>query len=341
MACREMSRLSRWGGGQPPSCRRILAQNVAQLRILPEVAAAMYNRQSVTISRYAVQFDGPDAVNYVKRVDGGFLEASQGTDPSSHSLFQMKQLTSVEVKPMEVQFGASSATGIIAWIQSSWLLRNSLSRSGNILYADANYKVIFEHQFFDAFIQETTFPALDTSSKEPAYVKVKLQPRATKFARATDSAALQPSAPKKQTEFRTNQFRFGIDGVPLSHVYKISEFSIRQQVKAFRYGSERLAELTPSKLEFPDLRISMSLQYADPILAWYEFAMAHGLRDNVNERTGFLEMLSPEGKPLLRLVLHGMGLKSVNIGSSESGSDTVRRLEFSVYVTSIIMENVV
>ena len=299
----------------------------------------MLNRQSVTIARYAVQFDAPDSVNYVRKVDGGFVDATQGADASSHSLLGMKQLTGVDVKPIDLTFGAASAKGLIAWIQASWLARTSLPRNGHILYADNNFNVIFEHRFYDALIQETTFPALDTSSKEANYIKVKLQPRDTEFLRTPTVTALHPSAPKNQSEFRTNQFRFGIDGMALSHVYKISEFSIKQQVKAFRYGSERLAEFTPTKLEFPDLRISMSLQYADPILAWYEHAMKRGLRDDTNERTGFIELLNPMGKPILRIGLLGMGLKSVNIGSSDAGSDTVRRLEFTVYTTSMLLEH--
>src|SRR5262249_41577276 len=136
-------------------------------------------------------------------------------------------------------------------------------RNGQISHADFNLQQTFEHEFYDALITETTFPALDGSSKEGGYLKCKIQPErvVTKIAPGPQLAS---DYSPKQKMWMPSAFRLTLDQIDnMQYTNKIESFTIKQGVKKLFTGADRFPQVEPTKIEFPNLSGTISLGYAD------------------------------------------------------------------------------
>ncbi|MGE5672677.1 MAG: hypothetical protein ACM3XM_02150, partial [Mycobacterium leprae] len=65
------------------------------------------------------------------------------------------------------QVGFSMARPVYDWISDSWLM-HATRKNGAIITTDYNNNPTGARQFYNALITETTIPAMDGASKEPA-----------------------------------------------------------------------------------------------------------------------------------------------------------------------------
>ena len=137
--------------------------------------------------------DGLATTAYLKSVDGGWAKHALVDESIGGENPRIKHASVAEIDPISFEFGMAGSNSILQWIQSSWR-KDWQRKSGEITHADFNYKATFSHQFSDALITETTFPALDGASKEAAYVKVKFQPEAIVTQKEKGQFSLRRSA---------------------------------------------------------------------------------------------------------------------------------------------------
>ena len=135
----------------------------------------MLTRNSYAAGHFELQIDGHKSTAFVKSVEGGWSRANVVDDAVGPDPQRVKQISSVDIDPISMEFGLAGANDMLKWIQGSWNRKWS-RRNGQISHADFNLKQTFEHWFYDALITETTFPTLDGSSKDGGYLKCKIQP---------------------------------------------------------------------------------------------------------------------------------------------------------------------
>jgi len=287
---------------------------------------------------FELEIDGHKTTTYLKSVDGGWAKANVTDDPHGATSDRVKQLATVEYEPITIEFGLSGAAKLLKWVQGSWN-RQWDRRSGQINHADFNLKTTFEHWFYDALIVETTFPTLDGSSKDPGYIKCKIQPERANLVQSPAPTTLdqRSTGSGKQRMWTPSAFRFTLDQVDgMEYTNKIESFTIKQGVKKLYVGAERFPQLSPTKVEFPNLSGTIALAHAGKLLKWHDdyiSKIANGRRDPASQLSGAIEFLSPDrASTVFRIVLSEVGLTSATIQQSTANTDQLKRVKFDMFI---------
>jgi hypothetical protein len=299
----------------------------------------MGNRLAYTAGHFELSIDGAKTSAYLKSLDGGYMAHSLVSESIGSENKPIRHAAVGDVDPVSFEIGMSGAGSVLQWIQDSWN-KNYQQRSGQINHANFNMEKVFEHEFTDALITETTFPTLDGASKEAAYLKVKFQPRAV-ASRKASGAKLTPVGGGKQKAWTCSAFRFSIDGLDDAiYVNKIDSFTIKQGIKKMQVGKHRgIVDMAPTKIEWPTLSCTISLEKADGILDWYEQYVVNGKKDPDAQKQGSIEFLTPDrSKTLFRITLWNMGILKAGIQQSTANADQIKRVKFEVYVSEMQLD---
>ena len=281
---------------------------------------------------FELRIDRQVSTAYLKAVDGGHIKTAVIDEPVGHENQRIKHTSVAEIEPFTIEFGLSGAKDVLKWIQASW--RKEFARhSGQISHADFDLYETFRHEFFDALIAETTFPTLDGASKDPAYIKIKLQPERIITQKIQGGARVTSVGGQKQKLWTASSFRLTMDGIPeFKSVNKIESFTIKQGIKKLYTGEERFPEIEPTKIEFPHLSGTLALGYCDALLDWHEASNRTGSSDPKVQKHGSLEFLGPDNDVLFRIELYEVGLHSFSVVASTANSDQIKRGKFELYV---------
>jgi hypothetical protein len=287
--------------------------------------------RSFAAGHFGLIIDGAKVSAYIKSVEGGFPKANLtdeaiGTDP-----LHVKHLSTREIEPFQVEVGLSGSKSVLMWIQDSWQKKFS-RHNGQCTHADFNKMGRFEQHFTNALIMETAFPTLDGSTKEPGYLKVKFLAEQVEL-KQNDGPRILADVAANQKMWHNHAFRFRIDGVDMSKASKIDGFTIKQGVKALHTGAALFPELEPTKVEFPDLSVHLSLQFANPAMNWYNETVRRGAKDPSVEKTGAIEFLTPDLRTVIFTVkLKQVGIKNFSINRSEGAQEAIKRAKVDLYV---------
>ncbi|HWO18362.1 MAG TPA: phage tail protein [Kofleriaceae bacterium] len=291
------------------------------------------DKRSYTSGHFELLIDGHASTAYLKSVDGGFAKAQLVDEPVGPANQRIKHTSVVDIDPFTIDFGISGANDILRWIQGSWKKKYD-RRNGSISHANFNLKKTFEHEFREALITETSFPALDGSSKEAAYMKIKIQPEFVRATKLPGSAMAQGNLGKKQKMWMSSGFRLNIDGIDeMKYTNKIEAFTIKQGVKKLYTGQDRFPQIEPTKIEFPNITGTIALEYADKLLKWHDQYVMKGQSDPKAQKTGSIEFLNPQrDKAIFSINMYEMGLASLQVLPSQANQDQIKRVKFELYV---------
>lgn len=290
------------------------------------------DKRSYTAGHFELRIDHLRSTAYLKSVDGGYVRQSLVDEAIGPHNMRVKHTSTADIEPFSIDFGLADANDVLKWIQCSWN-KNWVRRSGQILHADFNHFATFEHEFYDALITETTFPALDGASKDAAYIKLKFQPEKV-IVKKVDGPRVQTPEGPKQKMWTCSGFRLHLEHIKgLDHTNKIESFTIKQGVKKFYTGADRFPQLEPTKIDFPNISGTISEQYAGGLLEWYQKSVVDGQNDHTAQTNGSLEFLSPtRDKVLFRINLFDVGLLHLGMVASTAKSDQIKRMKFELYV---------
>jgi hypothetical protein len=293
----------------------------------------MADKRAYTAGHFELLIDGHETTAYLKSVEGGFIRANVVDEPVGPHQMRIKHTSTVDVEPISVEFGLSGANDVLQWIQSSWR-RDWNRRNGQITHANFNMYETLEHEFYEALITETTFPALDGASKDNAYIKVKFQPETVTTKKAKGQQRVGGKSGTKQKLWMCSGFRFSLDGMHgLDHTNKIESFTIKQGIKKLYTGQYRFPQIEPTKIEFPNIVGTIALDYADDLVKWYQQYVRHGEADPKAQKTGSLEFLSPDRKDtIFRINLYEVGLHHFEVMQSQANAEQIKRAKFELYV---------
>ncbi|HEU0029595.1 MAG TPA: phage tail protein [Kofleriaceae bacterium] len=289
-------------------------------------------KRSYTAGHFELQIDGHASTAYLKSVDGGYVRASTVDEPVGPENMRVKHTSVVDIEPFSIDFGIAGANDVLRWIQASWRKQFG-RRNGQITHANFDLYRTFEHEFFDALISETTFPALDGSSKDAAFMKIKIQPERV-LSRKSSGGRVQGNMGTKQKLWTPSSFRLTIDGLDeMKFTNKIESFTIKQGIKKLYTGEDRYPSIEPTKIEFPNVIGTISLEYADRLLQWYHDYVVKGMNDVKAQKTGAIEFLAPDKKStLFRINLYEMGIHHAQVVQATANSDQIKRVKFELYV---------
>lgn len=288
---------------------------------------------------FELTIDGHVSTAYLKSVDGGFTKRAVIEEPIGHENFRIKHTSVAEIEPISVEIGMAGSDEILKWIQASWR-KDPQRHQGQITHADFDLYKTFEHEFFEALITETTFPTLDGASKDPAYLKIKIQPERIITKRFSGKGQrIGASTGTLQKLWTSRSFRLEVDGIPeFKFTNKIESFTIKQGVKKFYTGGDTLPELVPTKIDFPNISGTLAMGYCDALHKWRDESIDKGAGDPSVQKHGSLTFVGPDGKDLFSIQLGWVGLFDFKMLPSTANSDQIKRAKFELLVGSMDLD---
>jgi tail tube protein gp19 len=278
---------------------------VANLGI-PAAPALAMDPWMYSAGHYTLELDGAPA-GLLQNVEGGDMKAEVHSGGTGGP-YANKRIGQLEFSPFRFQVGADMAPSFYDWITASWDAKVP-RRHGAVLMVDASSQVTERREFRDAVLTETSFPAFDTSSKDPAYISVRMEPEQIRTSKGSGSV---PAAPKTQRPWTVNSFRLDIAGLDCSRVQKIEPFTVKQAVKNVSLGDQRVPTKEATLLTFSDVVVTLPNAAADTWQAWTKSFLVDGKNDDSQEKIGDLILLGPDAKAeIARIHLFGLGIKSL------------------------------
>ena len=271
----------------------------------------------------------PPVTALVRGLLGGGQTADVQTHIDGSDFFAHKQLDDARPEDISIQVGSTIPSGLFDWIAASWGAKPP-ARDGALLRCDATYVVRRETPFRGALIAETSFPALDASSKEQGRLTVRIVPGST-GPETSPGTKLQVSIGKGTSKvWLTSNFRLQIDGLDCTKVARIDPFTVRRPIEVARSRGPR--SLTAGAVDFPSLRITVSLSSAQSWFDWHKTFVVDGKNADSFEKSGTIALLAPDlSTELARIELHGVGIYRLSADPPELGVPALPRLTADVY----------
>jgi hypothetical protein len=264
--------------------------------------------------------------------DGGSVYADVDSVFEIGLHFARKHLGSPKYEPFAIPIGVAASQGLFDWVAGSWG-PNPEKKDGAVLGVDANFNIKSEVEFSRALVVETEIPALDAASKEAGYLTVRFQPQLIQAKPGAGKLSLMLA---KQKLWRTSNFRLQIDDLNCTKVSKIDAFTVTRRVTTVSSGSGGTV-LVPDKIEFPNLKITLSKISAQTWYDWHESFVVNGNNSDTFERNGTISFLSSDlKKELTRIELHHLGIIRVASDPRDGGSQ-IARVTAELYCEEMVL----
>ena len=285
-------------------------------------AASPADPHGFTVGRFGLDLgNGWEAL--VKSVDGGNIVGEVVHEVGSAPYYQKKHIGNIKYEEVSLRIGLPSK-GVYDWLTGT-LAGQHTRKTFWLSTLDAQFLEIGRRQFNNALITEVGFPALDGSSKDAAYLTIKIAPDSIEERPASGKAVTLDAS--KQKSWLQSNFRLELKGVAVSRVSKIDAITIKQTIVTDDIGKE------PGKLEFSNVIAFASSLDAASWKAWHEDFVIKGNNGEAAEKSGaivFLDALL--ATELARIELGNIGIFKVAPERTEANADTVSRIKAEMYV---------
>ncbi len=287
--------------------------------------------RSYASTNYFLTIDA-NQCGFPKSVEGGAITAEVINEPAGPNYFVKKHIGQPKYQDFQVQVSFDMTRKVGEWIARSWFMGQPRV-NGSFTTLDDKLQPAFERQFFNALLTETTIPALDSSSKEPAYLTLKFAPEYTRTGKLSGKSDYSKYAKDMQKVFLPANFKLEIAGLDCSKVNRIESFTVRQTAVTDDIGDARDYAKEPGKLEFPNLKITLAESTAQSWLDWHENFVVKGNNDETLEKNGTLTLLAPDRqKVLAQIKFYNMGIFLAQPDTSEANADQIKRVQVQLYV---------
>jgi len=275
---------------------------------------------------------GPPAqgdISLLRKASGGNVVGRVVAFASGNEPIVEKQLDGTTTDDIRVELGMAMSSGLFEWIAASWG-PNPPSLDGAVLSCDLTYTVRSEREFVAALISETTFPALDAASKTTGYLGLRVTPRSVLPA-VDPGTKLNFGIGIKPKLWLTSNFQLHIDGINATKVSRIAPFVVRRPVEVISSGGT--TTLQAGMVDFPPLRVTLSMAGADSWFDWYEDFVLNGNNGPAAERKGSISLLAPSLKDeIARVDLEGLGIYRLTTDKDEDAPpDQIARVTAHLY----------
>jgi len=292
--------------------------------------------RSYAAAHFALELDGKDTVGLFRSIEGGGIRADVMTYQLGPNYDRWRQLGKPKFEDIKLQVGMAMSQVFYNWI-AKFFAGEAERRTGAIVAADFYYKERARRDFSEAIIKELTFPKLDATDKNPAYMTVSLAVEDIVFKKGTGKALDAPKGFDKQKLWTAANFIFKLDGFDCcKRVTKIDSFTVKQNIIEHNMGGRRSPIKTPSAIEFPNIAFYLPEADAHPFM---EHAMARISKGNVPGRLhGSLETFDHDHRTLCTLTFDGADVVAVTPDRSDSTTEDIKMVKVEIYTESMKFE---
>lgn len=292
------------------------------------MATADPNR-SYAAAHFALELDGRDSVGLFRSIEGGGIRADVMTYQMGPNYDRWRQLGKPKFEDIKLQVGMAMSQPFYTWI-AKFFDGKADRKTGSIVAADFYYKERARRDFSQAMIKELTFPKLDATDKNPAYMTVALSVEDIVFKKGSGQALSPPAGFDRQKLWTAANFNFRIDGFDcLRRTTKVDSFTVKQNIIEHNVGGQRGTIKTPSPIEFPNLTFYIPEADAQPLA---DHAMKRIVRGEVPGRLhGALDTLDHERNALATIEFFGADIVSITPERSDSTTEEIKLVKVELY----------
>ena len=286
------------------------------------------DQRTYTAGRFSIAVDG-SSLGLVKSVSGGNLVADVVVEPAGPNQFPGKHLGNVRCEDIVIEARLDSP-GVQKLIQTA-LQGNQQPHNGSVYAADFDGNITSELQFSRALVSEVTIPAFDASSKEAAYVTIKLSPENVSTVKGSGKLPQEPVSGKNKAWMVAN-FRVQIDGLDCSKVMKVDSITVKSGVSSDATGQFREPTKQPGQLQFPNVKITFADVSASSWQKWFDQFVVKGQNDQSQEKKGSIVFLAANMKDeLAAMNFYNLGICALRHDKEEANSDKTSRMTAELY----------
>jgi hypothetical protein len=278
-----------------------------------------------SVSRFALEIEGKP-VGFVSSVRGGeaFAQVIATADPSG---VVEKRPGDVEYAPLVLEVDTSLGAAFFDRV-ADFLHGSQKPISGVISYLDQRLVERARLEWTDGLITEVAFPAAEAGSKDPAQLRVTIQPESTRRRAGSDSGK-PDRLPGKQKRWLASNFRFSISGLEneTKRVNRVESLVLRRSVT----GTPKA--LVAGSLDVADVVFTVAASEAGSFYDWFEDFVVRGNNSRGSERNGSLVFLDQTlTDELIGVAMQGLGILRVTEERGEArGPEAIARVSVQLY----------
>ena len=291
--------------------------------------------RTFTAGRFLLELDGV-ACGFVGSVEGGAIAAEVVEESAGATYYARKHLGGIRFEELTLGIDLSLDKVVYQWLADT-LAGKFVRRDGSIVALDTQLRAVSEREFIRSLLSAVTFPALDASAKEPAYLKLKLAPEYTRS--KAGSRASGKGVSTKAKAWQSQNFKLEIDDLDCTKVSKVDSFTVTQKVAQDQTGETRDYRKEPANLEVPNLRITLPESSAQTWLSWFDDFVIKGNNGPEHERNGRLSFLAADRKTVLGEVsFFNLGIFRLEPEPRSAAVEQVARLRAGLYCERMELE---
>ena len=285
------------------------------------------------------------AGNCLLELDGrpmGFLHSFEGGEPYIDVVTDVPTAGVIGKRPGQLHFAPITIAVplgmdplVYQWIEAM-LERRPLRKSGAVVTANYNLEETSRLSFDDAMITEVRFPKLEGSSKDPGFLTVTIEARATRFAASAPGVKVQGPLSVQQKAWLTSTFRLRISGLE-SACTKVASIDpiVATTSPTTSVGASRLSPVT-SAVAVSNVTVSASETVAADFAAAFDDIVLRG----GPERSATIDLLTPDlSSALFTISMSNVGIVRVKREPLVAGSERAPRVGIELYCESIALSS--
>jgi phage tail-like protein len=299
-----------------------------------DMPATSNANRSYAAAHFALELDGQDQVGLFRSVEGGGVRADVMTFQHGVDYARVRQLGKPKFEDIKLQVGMAMSEPFYSWI-ANFFAGVADRKTGAIVAADFYYNERARRNFTDAMIKELTFPKLDATDKNAAYMTVALSVEDIHFLKGSGKTLEPPAGWAKQKLWTACNFRLAVDGFPsAARCTKIDSFTVKQNIIEHNVGGHRRSIKMPSPIDFPNLSFYVPESDAGDFVDAAMLRITQGgSKKHVvpNRFSGSLQTFDHTGRTLCTLTFADCDLVGVTPDRSDSTSEDIKQVKVEIY----------
>ena len=264
-------------------------------------------------------------------VSGGNIRGEVSKRSLGPAFYQKKHLSTLIQEPMVLTVDWNLDDSFYDWIKGA-LDGKADPKNLEVLTLDANNAISSSRQHNEATITNVTFPALNGSSKESAYLSVTVNSGQIRYAQGGGN--LKSAAKVSSSKWLASKFRVEIGDLPCARVSKVESFSWSVPIVESKMGSRRSASKSQGKPEVSNLKLAISNADLQPWKDWFQEFVINGKASDSDELSGSITFLAPSGQTELASV----ELENIGLIALQQPAETPTTFEVELYVERMVFQ---
>jgi phage tail-like protein len=281
-------------------------------------------------AHFALELDGKDGVGLFRSIEGGSIRADVMTYQNGSNYDRWRQLGKPKFEDIKLQVGMAMSLPFYNWI-SNFFSGVAERKTGAIVAADFYYNERARREFTGAMIKELTFPKLDGSDKNAAYMTIGIAVEGIVFKPGGGQKLSTPTGFNTQKLWTACNFSFRLDGFEgaCKRVTKIDSFTVKQNVIEYHMGGTRAPTKVPSQIDFPTIAFYVPEADAGPFVDHVKKRVVDG--EVPGRLNGQISVFDNEKRELFSLTYAGADIISVTPDKSDSSSEEIKQVKVEIY----------